>query len=658
MGNTPSITYGNRLAAERDNESEMMAHDSLPVLEYNNETLADSFQSCVQAHGDRNFLGTRTYLEDGKRGEYVWKTYSQINEAATALANGMINEDLAPVVQEEFPIRFVGVHSKNREEYVTLIQSCIMSSVTTVPLYDTLGPDVIEYILNHTRMSTIFCTDSSLEVLFKLAKDGQVEQLKNIVVFDAVKEETVKQGADCGLKVYSLDQVIASGKEKTQELPKPKPDDVYYISYTSGTTGTPKAAMITHKNMFTQASAVLHVLSIKEDDVTISYLPLAHIAETTILQVFVRGGGSVGFYSGDPRMIKDDLAVLRPTFFPGVPRIYNRFYDVIQSQFRAATGMKKKIIDRAVAAKVDGFNKTGSTTHALYDKLVFGKVKAVLGGRVKTLFTAAAPINGDVLKFLKICFSATFYEIYGQTENSGAATYTKPGDPLIGHIGNVIPGIQAKVQDIPDMKYFATDKDEAGNSLPRGELCLRGSIVFRGYYKDAGKTKETIDENGWLHTGDIASIDSTGRIRIIDRKKAIFKLSQGEYVAPEKIENVYVTSHLVAQSWVYGDSLRDYTVGIIVPDADALKKEVQEKLSLSGEVSELIKNPEVNKLILEDLKQVGKTAGLKGFEGVRKVHLETEGFSPENGMLTPTFKMKRNEAKAKYLDVIHGLYDN
>jgi len=208
------------------------------------------------------------------------------------------------------------------------------------------------------------------------------------------------------------------------------------------------------------------------------------------------------------------------------------------------------------------------------------------------------------------------------------------------------------------MKYYSSDKDEAGNALPRGELCLKGTIVFKGYYKDAQKTSEAIDNDGWLHTGDIASIDISGRVRIIDRKKAIFKLSQGEYVAPEKVENVYVLSRFVAQSWVYGDSLRDYTVGIVVPDEATLLREAKEKLNVSGSFLELIKREDVKSLILEDLKQVGKNSGLKGFEAVRKIYLDSEPFSPENGILTPTFKLKRNEAKAKYLDVIQKLYEN
>eukprot|EP00357_Protocruzia_adherens_P027276 CAMPEP_0115008730 /NCGR_PEP_ID=MMETSP0216-20121206/22122_1 /TAXON_ID=223996 /ORGANISM="Protocruzia adherens, Strain Boccale" /LENGTH=657 /DNA_ID=CAMNT_0002376265 /DNA_START=157 /DNA_END=2130 /DNA_ORIENTATION=+ len=651
------IEYAKRLPAEKAGESEVFVHSTLQNISYKGETLAASFLETVDKFGDRPFLGTRAKLSNGDRGNYEWKTYREVLQNVRNLGSGILNEDLVPEINEEFPVRFVGVHSKNREEYVTLIQACILNSLTTVPLYDTLGPDVIEYILSHTHMTTIFGTEDTLNAIFNLAKEKKNDQLKNVVVFDAVSDDLRGEAAKVGLKVYSYRDLLASGQKQPQEGKKPKSEDVYYISYTSGTTGTPKAAMITHRNMFNEVMLAREVLPINSADTTISYLPLAHIAETTILQAFIRGGGSLGFYSGDPRIIKEDLAALKPTFFPGVPRIYNRFYDLIQTQFRSAKGLKKKLIDSAVAAKIKKFSATGSTKHGLWDCLVFKKVRAVLGGRVRTMFTSAAPINGEVLRFLKICFSANFIEIYGQTENTGGATVTHPQDPLIGHIGGVGPTIAAKLVDIPDMNYFATDKDSNGSLLPRGELCLKGSIVFKGYYKDPLKTKEAIDEDGWLHTGDIASVDSTGRIRIIDRKKAIFKLSQGEYVAPEKIENVYVTSRFVAQSWVYGDSLRDHTVGVVVPNEDVLKQEAKEKLGVDEEFSSLIQRDDVKNLVLDDLKNVGKSSGLKGFEGVKSIYLDSEAFTPENGLLTPTFKMKRNDAKQKYMPVISELYD-
>jgi len=377
-----------------------------------------------------------------------------------------------------------------------------------------------------------------------------------------------------------------------------------------------------------------------------------------MLQSVISNGASTGFYSGNPRVIVEDLAELKPTVFPGVPKVYNRFYDIIQGKFREATGIKKSLIDRAIASKSESFDSSGSVTHMLYDRLIFNKIKAVLGGRVRVMASGAAPLNGEVARFLQICFAAPIRRMYGQTENTGPATVTAEGDWVVGHQGGPLPGFRMKVVSVPEMSYFSTDRDADGDPLARGELCISGNTVFRGYYKDPVKTREAVDEDGWLHTGDIASVDKTGRIRIIDRKKALFKLSQGEYVSPEKVENVYVTSKYVAQSWVYGDPLRDYTVGVVVPDEGIILKEAKEQFDIEGSFADVIKHELVKNLVLEDVKSIGKKAGLKGFEGIRKIYLDSELFTSENGLLTPTFKMKRNAAKERYSSQIKELYKN
>jgi len=257
-----------------------------------------------------------------------------------------------------------------------------------------------------------------------------------------------------------------------------------------------------------------------------------------------------------------------------------------------------------------------------------------------------------VLDFLRICFSAQVFEGYGQTENFVGGCITLSGDLEAGHVGAPFPCSEIKLVDVPEMEY--TSKDEPN---PRGEICIRGPSVFKEYYKNPEKTAETIDKDGWLHTGDIGMWDEQGRIRIIDRLKNIFKLAQGEYIAPEKIEGVYQKHELVTQAYVHGDSLQSTVIAIIVPAEPAIKSfatEHGELASLSFE--DLCKNPTVKKHVLKEITAFGKKNDLKGFENIKGVYLESTEFTIENDFLTPTFKLKRDIAKKHYSKEIEEMY--
>lgn len=226
----------------------------------------------------------------------------------------------------------------------------------------------------------------------------------------------------------------------------------------------------------------------------------------------------------------------------------------MQSKLKELTGFKKILANRAVNAKLANLEKSGSVTHSVYDRLVFNKFRDVVGGRVTKMVTGSAPISKDVLNFLKIAFCCPIYEGYGQTETAAAATITCYGDPETGHVGGPVSSIEIKLVDVPEMNY--TSKDVVnGKPHPRGEICFRGNNVFVGYYNAPEKNAEAFDEDGWLHSGDIGMIYPNGAVKIIDRKKNIFKLAQGEYIAPEKLENVFNKSPIAMQTFIYGDSL-------------------------------------------------------------------------------------------------------
>jgi len=370
--------------------------------------------------------------------------------------------------------------------------------------------------------------------------------------------------------------------------------------------------------------------------------------------LMIQAGAAIGFYNGDVLKLKDDIKELRPTLFFSVPRLFNKFYDAMKDGINKLTGAKKTLADKALATKLDNLQRTGTVTHALYDKLVFKKTREVMGGRIRFMLTGSAPISSDVLDFLKVAICCPIFEGYGQTESCAASFLTYVGEPFSNHVGGPTYSVEFKVVDVPEMDYTAKDKDGTGTLIPRGEICIRGPSIFPGYYKDEAKTRETIDKEGWLHTGDIGRINANGSLKIIDRKKNIFKLAIGEYIAPEKIENIYVTCPSVSEVFVYGDSLQHFLVGIIFPDKHAINKFASD-LGISGPFEELVKNPKIVAKVLEEITAKGKASKLHSFEQVKKLYLESTSFG-ERDLLTPAFKVKRHEAKKYYQDQLDAMY--
>jgi long-chain acyl-CoA synthetase len=278
--------------------------------------------------------------------------------------------------------------------------------------------------------------------------------------------------------------------------------------YTSGTTGDPKAAMLSHTNIMSSACSVFNVggANFDEDDILISYLPLAHSFEKNLFVLCCVCGMAIGYYSGDPLKLLDDLKELKPTYFPSVPRLFNRIYDKITSGVKEKSNVQQALFNRAVSGKLRHLTNTCAYTHSMWDPLVFNKIRNLIGGRVKTMVTGSAPISADVLNFLKIAFCAPIHEGYGQTESSAASCLTSAFDPVAGHVGGPLSCIRIRLKDIPEMNYLSTDEN------PRGEICYQGNSIFKGYYKNPEKTKEALTDDGWLASGDVGVIYPNGAI--------------------------------------------------------------------------------------------------------------------------------------------------
>ncbi|XP_061314744.1 long-chain-fatty-acid--CoA ligase 5 [Pezoporus flaviventris] len=604
------------------------------------KTLYEVFQRGLHASGNGNCLGYRKPKQP-----YQWLTYKQVLDRAQHLGSGLLQKGCKPQ-----PNQFIGIFAQNRPEWIISEYACYTYSMVAVPLYDTLGPEAIVYIVKKADISIVICDKpEKAQVLLENCEQGKTPCLKTVILMDLFDKELKDRGAKVGVEILALQEVEELGRNNIREPVPPKPEDLCIVCFTSGTTGNPKGAMLTHENVVSNAAAFLrcteNTVEITSSDIVISYLPLAHMFERVVQAVVYSCGAKVGFFQGDIKFLTDDMKTLKPTLFPVVPRLLNRIYDKIQSG--AKSPVKRCLLNFAVIMKMAEIKQGIIRNDSIWDKLIFKKVQETMGGRVRIMVTGAAPISPSVLTFLRAALGCQIFEAYGQTECSAGCTFSMPGDWTTGHVGPPLVCNIIKLDDVEEMNYFSSNNE--------GEVCIKGPNVFKGYLQDPEKTAEAIDKDGWLHTGDIGKWLPNGTLKIIDRKKNIFKLAQGEYIAPEKIENVYVRSAAVAQVFVHGESLRSFLIGIVVPDPETLP-EFAAKLGVKGSYEDLCKNPTVKKAILEDMVRLGKEAGLKSFEQVKDLYIHTEMFSVENGLLTPTLKAKRAELVKLFQKQIEALY--
>ncbi|XP_071808946.1 long-chain-fatty-acid--CoA ligase 5-like [Asterias amurensis] len=608
------------------------------------ESLHDCFMRGLKLSANAPCLGWRAMDNH----PYCWITYEQVYARAMNFGSGLIQKGLSAGNDT-----YIGIYCMNRVEWVLTEQGCSMYSMVVVPLYDTLGPEVCQHIVNQVEISLVVC-DTSKRAEILLDQAASMPGLKQIVIMEEATEEMKMKATSHNIELLQFADVEELGANNRQEKVPPVWETVSTICYTSGTTGTPKGVILTHGNILACVNAFfIHrgsssKLDLRTDDVYISYLPLAHIYERLSQVTVFINGGRIGFFRGDPKKLLDDIKELRPTMFPCVPRVMNKIYDKVQQGVAAKGMLAKFLLNTALSKKTKELERGIFRNDSFWDR-IFGKIRVMTGGRVRFITTGAAPVSHEVKMFFRCALGASLIEGYGQTESGSVSTITLLNDVSANHVGCPLVSMYYKLQDVPEMDYYAKDC--------QGEICLKGFGVFKGYFKEPAKTAETIDEDGWLHTGDIGKWLPNGQLSIIDRKKHIFKMAQGEYIAPEKIENVYIRSEFVSQCFVHGDGLKASLIAIVVPDEEVIPKLAKSK-GVAGGIKEICLNKDVKKAVLDDMVKIGKVAKLHSFEQVKDIYLESELFSVENNLLTPTMKSKRPCLKKHYAEQIESLYNN
>ncbi|XP_066994601.2 long-chain-fatty-acid--CoA ligase 1 isoform X5 [Anabrus simplex] len=609
----------------------------ISYLDKDVRTLYDSFRHGAKVSNNGPCLGWR----EGPQKPYQWLSYNETLLRAKNFGSGLVALGLQPS-----PDTFVGIYSQNCPEWILTEQGAYCYSMVIVPLYDTLGPDACAYIIKQANISLVVCEDDDK---CNLLLDKAPRSLRKIIAIKETRPATNQRARNRQVEILRFEDVEQLGAAKDNPEVPPKLTDLCTICYTSGTTGNPKGVMLSHENVIAGVCAVILQLGDhrpSSSDVMISFLPLAHMLERCCENGVYMMGGSVGFFSGEIKRLTDDMKALRPTVMPAVPRLLNRIYDKVMAEVNGSF-IKRVLFNMAMSAKEGEIKRGIIRNNSFWDKLVFRKVQEGVGGRLRLMVVGSAPLAGNVLTFIRCALGCLVVEGYGQTECTAPITLTVQGDHIPEHVGPPVACCCLKLVDVPEMEYFASSN--------QGEVCVKGTNVFLGYYKDEEKTKETIDDDGWHHTGDVGMWLPNGTLKIIDRKKHIFKLSQGEYIVPEKIENMYLRSQYVQQVFVCGESLKSCIVAVVVPDVDVIKSWACEN-QIPGTLSVLCANPEVKKLIMDDMIAWGKEGGLRSFEQVKDIYLHPDPFSVQNGLLTPTLKSKRPQLKAYFKPQIEDMY--
>ncbi|KAH8655431.1 hypothetical protein BX600DRAFT_515252 [Xylariales sp. PMI_506] len=672
----PGSPYATPLpGSERENRTPVYRHwrigdgELIERLDPELQTLHDMFEASVQKRPGANCLGSRLLDSAAKAWspQYVWLSYAEVAQRRKDLGYG-IRELLSGLGLADDKSCGIGMWAQNRAEWQITELACLSQSLYVVSLYDTLGPESTEYIINHAELPCIVTSPEHVPVLLEIAP--RCSSLKLIVVLPALGEQTegplfdvlVEDAAISGIKLYSLDQVEETGKQSSRTMKPPTADDIATINYTSGTTGTPKGVVMTHKNAVAGIAAAHSSDTIHSTDVNISYLPLAHILGRALDQSVLMAGGAVGYFHGNIKELVDDMKILQPTIFVSVPRLYNRFNSVLRTKIDEATGlagMLSRYIIRTKLALMKAPAGSATNRHWLYDWLWTPKVLGAFGlQRVQFVGSGSAPLDPEVLEFLRAAFGRTLSQGYGLTEAYGLAIFQFANDFSTGNVGAPAISLEVCLESLPDLEYLVTDQP-----VPRGELLLRGPAVFSRYHKDEEETKKSIDQDGWFHTGDVAEIDELGRIRIIDRKKNLLKLSQGEYLSPERIENVYLGScPLIAMAYVHGDSSQSCLVGVFGVDPPSFSQFASKILEQGIDATdvEAVKtaaaNAQVKEAFLKELADIGKQHNFNGYENVKNCLLLIEPFTIENGLLTPTLKVKRVQTAKFFREDLDRLY--
>ena len=591
-------------------------------------TLASMFWNRVEHDGDR---AAQRYKAGGTWHTLNWR---QVGEVVRELATGLLalgrRKDDA-----------VGILSASRAEWVQADFAIFSAGCRTIPIYPTYPPDLIQYLVNDAGVKTLFVEDAS-QLAKVLEVQGKLDGLEQIVVMQGYEGEASP-------RIMTWDELRRLGRDNVERLKSDlagrvaegRPEDIATIVYTSGTTGPPKGVVQTHGNHLGTLESAARMETITSGDTHLLFLPLAHSFARLESFLGVHRGLTTAFAENIDKL-RDNLPEVKPNFICSVPRVFEKVYAGVLAKAEAGPPIKKKIFHWAVGVGRDVSRLKQAKKpvpaglafkYRLAHKLVFSKLHAALGGRLRFAVSGGAPLSKEIAEFFHAA-GILILEGYGLTETCPSLTFNRLEHFKFGSVGQAQPGIEVKI-------------------APDGEILGRGPNIAQGYFKKPEATAEVFLADGWFATGDIGRIDEDGFLFITDRKKDLIVTAGGMNIAPQNIENLLKGDPFISQAMVHGDR-RPFPVAIITLNPEELAKFAKEQGILNTEPAALAKHPKVVERVSRIVE--GRNAELQSYAKVKKFAILPEDFTVENGLLTPTLKVKRRIITDKHRELLDSLY--
>ena len=567
-----------------------------------------------QSNPDKAVLSHRP---DG--GDYVDLSYGEVASLSRRVAAGLMSLGLGKGDK-------VCIYSPSRYEYTILNYGVWAAGCAVVTVYETSSADQVDWIVRDSEAKAIICADGALEKTFH-EQAGQLGTCEHVFTLD--------EGG--------FDALIAAGAgisdaEVTKRAQSVQQDDIATLIYTSGTTGRPKGCVLTVRNFQWELSQVHNAAKdlLNEDSVTLMFLPLAHVFANMVQSAQLHAGGRIAFSTGIPNLV-EELSLVKPTWVFSVPRVFEKIYNSAEQKAidDGKGGIFGKAVDTAIAfseQRQAGKVSFGTKVkHTIFDKLVYGKLRAVFGGRINYALSGGAALGARLGHFFD-GIGVTVLEGYGLTETTAGSTLNRPGAIRIGTVGQPIPGVTVRIGD-------------------DGEILIKGEHIFQGYWNNETATAETI-QDGWFHSGDIGELDEDGYLRITGRKKELIVTAGGKNVAPAVLEDKIRANALISQCMVIGDN-QPFIGALVTIDPDAFPRWAEEN-GKSGSVSDLVTDGDLNAAVQVAIDAANATVSKA--ESIREFRILPEDFSIEGGEITPTLKVKRNVVADRYASSIREIY--
>jgi len=585
------------------------------------KNLIEMLEKSRQLYADRPLYGTK------HDGVYEWTTYEQFAEKVDAFRGGLASLGVSAGDK-------VAIICKNTEEWAVSAYATYGLSAQHIPMYETQMAKEWEYIIRDCGAKVLLAANAAV---LEQTRDfpENIESLEHIVLLS---------GSDAGdVKTYS--DLLKTGRENPVQVRHPESQSPMGMIYTSGTTGDPKGVMLSHRNLIFECEVVLPLLGMTNEDRSLAFLPWAHVfGQVAEVHGLINSGGSAGLVE-DVNTLIEELGVLKPSMFFAVPRVYNRIYERLRGQMQEKPGFIRSLFYGGLKqAKREREGETlgflDNLTLTLARKIIFKKVLNRFGGNLRIAISGASALSPEVAEFVND-IGISIYEGYGLSENTAALSVNYPGVRRFGSVGKPLPGVRIEI-----------DKSVEGSKEEDGEVIAYGENIMLGYHNLPEKTKESINDDGGLRTGDLGHLDADGYLYITGRVKEQYKLENGKYVAPAPLEESLKLSAYIDQVMLYGFN-RPHNVAVIVAAMPAVEKFAEEN-GISGSGESLLGDPLVRELFQKQLEHYGKD--FKSFERPQNFALLSEEWGIDNGLLTPTLKLKREVVEDQFRSQIESLY--